>query len=209
MSHRARRLAPSAPVLVLAGAALVAQLAGCAGDRPRHAAPPSTAATAAAPAEPEEVVPPGSLSRRKVDAALKEGPPWLLSRVQVEEVLRKGAFVGWRVVAMPTGWEGAGLRPGDVVTKVNGLGIEKPDDLFAVWTDVAAAKELRIAYERDGKAEELAMPIVGAAQPGTKAELEREVPEPQAAPLPVGPGAPRDTVIIRGSAQEPVDSVQY
>jgi hypothetical protein len=186
---------------------LAAVFAGCASERPRPAAAPATPPPAAQ--EPEPEVPPGSLSRRRVDAALKEGPPWLLSRVEVEEVLRKGAFVGWRVVRMPAGWEGAGVRPGDVVTRVNGLALEKPDDLFAVWTAVAGAKELRIAYERDGEAEELAMPIVGEPEAATKAELERAVPEPQPRPVPVGPGAPRETVIIRGSAQEPVDSVHY
>lgn len=199
MSHRLLRLALIAPCLGLA------TLAGCASDPPRPQAP---AAAPEKPAEPEEApLPPGSLSRKRVDAVLKQGPPWLLSKVQVEEVLRKGAFVGWRVVSLPASWEGSGVRTGDVVTQVNGLGLEKPDDFFAVWTAIAQAKELRIAIERDGKPEQLAMPIVGEPQGDTKATLEREVPEPQQKPVPVGPNAPRETVIIRGSAQDPLDAV--
>ncbi len=195
MSHRL--LALLAPCLA------VVALAGCAADRPRPAAP----AEPPPAAEPEEApVPAGSLSRSRVDAVLKEGPPWLLSRVQVEEVLRKGAFIGWRVVSLPVSWEGSGVRTGDVVTKVNGLALEKPDDFFAVWTAVAQAKELRIALERDGKPEELAMPIVGEPSAATKETLEREVPEPQQQAVPVGPNKPRETVIIRGSAEDPLDA---
>lgn len=198
MSHRLLRLALIAPCLGLLA------LAGCASDPPRPQAP------AAAPETPEPVepaLPPGSLSRKRVDAVLKEGPPWLLSRVQVEEVLRKGAFVGWRVVSLPASWEGSGVRTGDVVTRVNGLGLEKPDDFFAVWTNIAQAKEVRLAIERDGKPEELAMPIVGEPGADTKAALEREMPEPQQQAVPVGPNKPRETVIIRGSAEDPLDAV--
>ncbi len=187
----------------LLGSGFVAALAvtGCA-DETRHRARSPEAGVkepspAAEPALPEDNLPPGSLSRARVDAVLRKGPPWLLSHVEVEEVLRKGAFVGWRVVAMPAGWEGSGIKPGDVVTKVNGLGLEKPDDFFAAWTTVAGAKEIRVAYEREGKAEEVAMPIVGEPSPDTKLALEQEPPPASAAPKKPGslPG-PHETRVI-------------
>src|SRR5690606_34685744 len=69
---RRPRLAAIPAVLVLAAA-----VAACGGDRPR-AASPAAAATPSAPlGDSEPPVPPGSLSRRRLDAALREGPPWL------------------------------------------------------------------------------------------------------------------------------------
>jgi len=187
----------------LFGTTLVAAFAasGCAAEgrqRARSSAPATAAdkSQSDAPA-PEENVPPGSLARSRVDAVLRKGPPWLLSHVEVEEVLRKGAFIGWRVMAMPVGWEGSGIKPGDVVTRVNGVGLEKPDDFFSAWTTVAGAKEIRVTYEREGKAEELTMPIVGEPASDTLLALEQEPPPASAAP--VKPGAlpgPHETRVI-------------
>lgn len=162
----------------------------CGGSPSRRSEAPKPKPSASAPAEAEEPpIPEGALRRSHVDAVLKKGPPWLLSRVEVEEVLRKGAFIGWRVVNLPASWEGSGLRPGDVVTKVNGLGVEKPDDFFAVWTALSQAKELRVELERDGKVEALTMPIVGEPDANTKVALERE-PEPAPPPGAPAPGQP-------------------
>jgi len=170
----------------LFGTTLVAAFAasGCAAEgrqRARSSAPATAAdkSQSDAPA-PEENVPPGSLARSRVDA-----------------VLRKGAFIGWRVMAMPVGWEGSGIKPGDVVTRVNGVGLEKPDDFFSAWTTVAGAKEIRVTYEREGKAEELTMPIVGEPASDTLLALEQEPPPASAAP--VKPGAlpgPHETRVI-------------
>lgn len=173
----------------LAALALVA--VACGAEPSRRAAAPRPASSATTPAEPEAPpVPEGSLGRAQVDAVLKKGPPWLLSRVEVEEVLRKGAFVGWRVIHLPAAWEGSGLRSGDVVTRVNGLGLEKPDDLFAVWSALAQAKELRVELERDGKTESISMPIVGEPSPETKVALEEERPPPSPGARPPAPGEP-------------------
>jgi hypothetical protein len=189
---------------VLLGSGLVAALVvtGCADETRQRARVPEapTKDTAAEAEVPEENVPAGSLARSRVDAVLRKGPPWLLAHVEVEEVLRKGTFIGWRVVSMPAGWEGSGIKPGDVVTRVNGLGLEKPDDFFSAWTAVAGSKEIRVAYERDGKAEEVAMPIVGEPSADTKLALEQE-PAPGAANKPKAgalPGPHETRVISNG-----------
>jgi S1-C subfamily serine protease len=147
-------------MLVGACLGLCAALSGC-------GAPQSPAPTAARPPPPpsaapaKRVVPPGQLAREDIEPVLRQGPPWILRRVPVEEVIRNGAFIGWKILAMPDGWT-VDLKPGDVVSKVNGVTLERPDDLFAAWRNLVSASELRVAYEREGAARELVMPISGA-----------------------------------------------
>lgn len=128
-----------------------------------------------APGEPvpaSEPLPPGTISRHELDQALMRGPAWLLGKVQTEEVLRQNKFVGWRLISFPADWDGAGLQPGDVVTDVNGTSLERPDDLWNAWTAAAAADEIRIAYERDGKPASTSVKIKGAPSAQTKKALE-------------------------------------
>src|SRR5262245_50880945 len=132
--------------------AVLAATASCAGGEPPPAAP---LAKPAPPAPKRASLPPGHLTRGDVDAVLAKGPPWILRRVAVEEVLRDGKFVGWRLVAMPAEWKGIDLKPGDVVTQVNGQTLEKPDDLYSAWSTLVVASDLKIAYEREGAPREV------------------------------------------------------
>lgn len=146
---------------------VLALVAGCAAQEavPETAAKgkgaassaPSVSAAASAPAAA-----PGHLARGEVERVLRQGPPWILRRVVPEEVIRGGKFIGWRILSMPGDWE-VGLKSGDIVTKVNGLSIERPDDLWAAWMQLQSAPELRISYERDGKLTDMVMPIDGAS----------------------------------------------
>lgn len=122
---------------------------------------------------------------------LGHGPPWLLRRVAVEEVLRDGKFVGWRVLAVPEDWSSVDLKAGDVVTRVNGKVIERPDDLWSVWLSLYTAKELRIAYERNNAAKEIAFPIDGEPSPQAIAAARGDAPVPKSA----RPDARRTVVI--------------
>ena len=145
------------------------------------------------------------VSRTRLDAVLKEGPPWLLSRVQMEEVLRKNKFIGWRITQFPSEWDSSGLRPGDVVSQVNGVALEKPDDLWDAWVAVSGAKEIHVAYERDGKGAEAIVPIVGELNPALKKTLEEGT-----APAPASTKKDRlslrkSTVIISEEANQPSD----
>jgi type II secretory pathway component PulC len=60
----------------------------------------------------------------------------------------------------PAAWSGVDLRPGDVVTSVNGFPIEHPEQAQTVFDSLDVASELRVAYERDGQPRELAYAIV-------------------------------------------------
>jgi type II secretory pathway component PulC len=72
-----------------------------------------------------------------------------------------GKFRGFRIAALRgTFWSGVDLMPGDVVTTVNGLPIERPEQAQAAFDSIAAATELRVAYERNGQPRELVYRIV-------------------------------------------------
>lgn len=188
------------PALVLVFAASL--VVGCA---EHDAAPPQTPAKKPAPAAVPSasaqvpVTAPGHLSRREVELVLRQGPPWLLRRIVPEEVIREGKFVGWRLLSLPADWK-TDLQEGDVVTKVNGLAIERPDDLWAAWMQLGSAAELRIAYEREGKARELVMPIDGPSSAGAAAAQADAPPPPK-------PRSKWATTVIGGDEGPGVDPV--
>jgi type II secretory pathway component PulC len=57
------------------------------------------------------------------------------------------------------------LREGDVVTRVNGLPIERETEAFSAFQGLKQAKELTVALERDGQAKKLRFPIVERKTP--------------------------------------------
>ena len=95
-------------------------------------------------------------------ATLSHGMGALLARVQVEPALTNGRFRGWRVVGLAPDdpmWRGVDLAPGDVVTQVNGLPLEHPEQALAAFQSLAIAKELRVSLERNGARREIVYPI--------------------------------------------------
>lgn len=171
-------------LLVVSGgltALLLGALVGCASGRPRGVddvdAPVASASASSAvntpPPEPD--VPEGSISRGRMDQVLRRGPGWLLNQVDIAEVLNGNKWVGWKITRLPTDWSRAGIQPGDVISKVNGASLENQDDLWDAFVKLTEASELRIAYERDGKAGEAVIPIVGTPDPDTRAQLDSGV----------------------------------
>lgn len=174
------------------------------------------------PASPaKESLPPGTVARVELDQALLRGPGWLLSRIQTEEVLRQNKFIGWRLISFPAEWDGSGLQPGDVITDVNGVVIERPDDLWTAWLNLASATELKIAFERDGKPAVTIVKIQGDPQAQTKKQLESGVVIAGPAPVTQGSKQPPkpmqnkngkarfDTKVIGGESAEPTESSDY
>ena len=189
------------PTSSLALACLLALTLAACGEAvaPRPAATPPAPPAATAPAAPATAT--GHLRRGEVDQILvQQGPPWVLRRVLSEEVIRRdGKFTGWRLVGLPDDWRGIDLKPGDVVTRVNGLPVETPDEAWEAWKSVARAPELKIALTRDGAARELVIPIDGALSPETLKALGQEGAPPRAAAPAVAPPR-RGSVQLGGSA---------
>jgi hypothetical protein len=172
----------------------------CGADPAPPAAAPKPRAVTAAP-KPASL-PPGHLARADVDSVLARGPAWVFQRVKIEEVLRENKFIGWRVTELPESWKHIDLKTGDVVTRVNGMTLERPEEVYTAWSSLNVASELKVSYERDGAAREVVFTIdgepgrptqtVGQAQ-GAAAEPPAERPAP-----PPERGKPRSkkTVVI-------------
>jgi type II secretory pathway component PulC len=119
---------------------------------PREAAPTTTAAA----------VPPKttSLRRSQVKASIAKGLGYFLQNVTVDDypVMRNNKFYGFKVKAISAEL-GVDIQPGDVVTRVNGMSIEHPEEADAAMRTLEKASALRVDFERDGKPRTLELPI--------------------------------------------------
>jgi type II secretion system protein C len=106
------------------------------------------------------------LTRAAVHGAVSQGLGAFLQHVAFDEqpVFAGGKFHGFRIAALhdPAFWRGVDLKPGDVVTRLNGMPIERPEQAQAAFQSLEQASELRVSYERDGAQRELVIPIVDA-----------------------------------------------
>jgi len=166
--------------------AMAVGLVGCGGaqdgaetPKPRATANPDTSGD----------VPAGSVDRRLLEAILREGPPWVLERVPIEEVMDQGKFKGWRLQDFPAEWSHVDLQPGDVVTALNGMTLEKPDELWAAWATMGSAGDIKVSFVREGEAKEIKVPIWGKADPTFAAQLASAKPPTTGLP-PAEGGAP-------------------
>jgi type II secretion system protein C len=144
------------PVVLLAAAC------ACGGSGPAltpAAGPPPQSAAAAAPSKDGHV-----LARSAVHSAIVDGLGVFFQRVDLDDqpVMSGGKFHGFRIAGFrdATFWSGVDLKPGDVVTSVNGMPIERPEQAQTALESLDAAKELRVAFERDGQPHELVYAIV-------------------------------------------------
>ena len=102
-----------------------------------------------------------SLRRAEVNATLQQGVGYFLQNISLEDwpVMRDGKFHGFKIQTINDSW-GIDLKPGDVITRVNGIVPEKPDDAEVVLRALPKATALKVDYERNGMPRVLELPIV-------------------------------------------------
>ena len=141
-------------------------LAGCASEpAPRSAVQaPQASAAPVAPAAPPSGSADHTMARSAVHAVVVQGLGMFLRRVDLDDqpVLAGGKFHGFRIAALRDAsfWNGVDIKPGDVVTSVNGFPIERPEQAQTAFDSLDVASELRVALERGGQPRELVFPIV-------------------------------------------------
>lgn len=172
-------------VAPLVAAAVSLASVGCGGDGTSAKAPaPKPKSTAQASAR--KPLPPGTVAREDVNRVLLQGPPFIFRRMLFEEHIQGGRFVGWRILGLPEDWT-IDLKPGDVVSTVNGFSLEKPDDVWNAWSATATSPDIKIGLERAGKKQELVLRIDGAPDPKIADALRTP---------PTARQAPKGTVVI-------------
>jgi type II secretory pathway component PulC len=106
-----------------------------------------------------------TIARAELAAVLAGGLGRFLGRVETEPARENGQFVGFRIVALEGALaandaSGTGVRAGDVIVRVNGQIIERPEQALAVWEGLRVASTLAIEYLRAGQRREARFEIV-------------------------------------------------
>ena len=154
-------------------------LAACGGGASENAGPTTAKVTTPLPPSDDvpdakdhprepEATPAGTIARARIDDAVSAGPGTFLQHVVLadEPVMVDGKFHGFRIKELRGDmWKGVDLHPNDVVTRVNGFAIERPEQAVEAFQSLSVASELRVAYDRDGKPRELRYAIVDPLPP--------------------------------------------
>jgi type II secretory pathway component PulC len=148
-------------------------LSACGASPPRDATHAKAEAGADAKAEPTAAPTTTAavaerttkLTRSQVRGLIRSGLGVFFQNVALEDypVMRNNKFYGFKIRAMNPQWT-VDLRPGDVVTRVNGMPIEHPEEADAAMRTLDKAPALRVDYERAGQAGVLELPIVDDAK---------------------------------------------
>ena len=119
-----------------------------AGDVPEPSAAPRATLTAGGQHTPEYL---GAIDRAGLRAILDQGLGRVLARLQLSPVLVKGKFQGFRVNQIDPAWAASGVAVNDVVLRLNGSPIERPEQAMAAFESLRVASELALELSRDGQ----------------------------------------------------------
>lgn len=131
-------------------------------DEPLEAArPPAAAAGRETPREP------ATLYRDEVTRVVDAGLGYFLQHVEVDAQLEHGTFRGFRILSLapPDYWRGVDLKPGDVVTQINGMPIERPVEAHQAFSALKTADRLVVSYLRAGQPRQLTYHIKDRPKP--------------------------------------------
>lgn len=99
----------------------------------------------------------------------ERGPGWLLQRVTLEPVRRDETFYGYRIADANEAVRrqmAPQLEIGDVVRRVNGIELERPDDYVEAWSRLPRTDAVEIDFTRDGEAQTARWVVVGEDEDG-------------------------------------------
>lgn len=108
----------------------------------------------------------GAVSRAAMIEVLDAGPGAFLAGIEMNAHFRDKRFDGWEIVRFWPGdarYAAVDVRPGDIIASVNGQGLQRPENLFEVWTALREADEIVVSGVRGGAPFELRFAIEGAA----------------------------------------------
>jgi S1-C subfamily serine protease len=105
---------------------------------------------------------PGTVKRSALVRVIDAGLPRWLQGVEGDRTLANHRFQGWLVKSLHPSdpcYREIELRPGDVVQKINGRSIERPEQAFDVAESLRTAPAVVVDYLRDGKAQRMTIAI--------------------------------------------------
>lgn len=129
------------------------------------------------PLQPDVESMTGALDRQGLLDVLGRSAGDFLRLIEIEHEADGGRFLGWRIVALPSttpSW--LDVHVGDVVTAVNGMGVERPEDAQQIWEILQVASEIRIDLTRDGERRSVRVPVEDTVAEETSTDLQ---PDPR------------------------------
>lgn len=157
---RLARVAPDHVVLEVDGQAVELRIAG-APPPPALSSPPGAEAPAVEAAAGEPVTVDQTLSREHVQRRLATEIPRILGETALQPSTQDGRVVGLRLVRVASGTllTDLGLRPGDVLTEINGTPTDSLPSLISLWTSLQNETALRATVLRDGRPLQLSVTL--------------------------------------------------
>lgn len=160
------------------GLLFISSVIACSGAQDRSSTgEPSDDSASQPPLQPDVESMTGALDRQSLLDVLGRSAGDFLRLVEIEHEADGGRFVGWRIASMPsTAPTWLDVRVGDVVTAVNGMGVERPEDAQQIWEILQVSSEIRIDLTRDGERRSVRIPVEDAVAEDTPTELQ---PDPR------------------------------
>ncbi len=124
-------------------------------------APPAPALSPR-PRECDMFAKPGVVKRKAIVRLLDAGLPRWLQGVEGDRVLAHHRFAGWLIKSLHPEdpcYREVDLRKGDIVQRVNGKSIERPEQAFDVAESLRTAPAIVVDFLRGGKAHHLSIAI--------------------------------------------------
>ena len=95
-----------------------------------------------------------TMTRAEFEAVHRKGPQRFIATVRVDPVMKKGRFVGYRLVGVSADSPMASsqnIRPGDIVVSVNKESLERPEQFMRAWDVIRDAQSLDIMILRSNQ----------------------------------------------------------
>lgn len=105
----------------------------------------------------------GVIDRAGLVTIIEQGLGRVLARLKVSPAMERGRFQGFRVNAIDPAWAHAGIQANDVLLRLNGQAIERPEQAQLAFESLRVASELALELLRDGQKVALRYRIEGSA----------------------------------------------
>jgi S1-C subfamily serine protease len=135
--------------------------------QPSSSALPVVAAPGGAPV-PAPVTGSSTVTRSALRDLLAQGAPVLLAKVEVQAAFDRGAFKGFRITRLKgtaNDWRVVDLQPGDVVLRIQGKSVERPEAFNALLRELGDANVIEMECERAGQPHRLTWKVIDGPRP--------------------------------------------
>jgi general secretion pathway protein C len=148
---------------------------------PRH-----TAAGAVSTPPTPFAVPTAAPSLERMQQAIRDNPGVIGEVLRPQAVLADGRQRGYRVYPGPNqaAFNRLGLRPGDLVTAINGTTLDDPSRGGEIFSTLSSVAEARVTVIRNGAQQELLLNLADIANEAEKMNVQTPPPGALAPPPP-------------------------